>query len=108
MQKCNQCGRVGDDLGKCGSHLTCPGERGWSEVDPHTDVVVGCDQAGCKSMCVTAAAIVHGEVPDGVFTCPAQKLDCKAYVVLGVDPAAPGPDGTKLVRTKGGRAKKEA
>lgn len=41
MLKCLQCSRVGDDIGLCGSPITCP-NRG-REIDPSTDILVRCD-----------------------------------------------------------------
>jgi hypothetical protein len=83
MLKCNACGRVGDDIGTCGSHITCP--RQGVQVEP-TDVVLHCDLCDITRV-ISAGRIMQGKPLQSAHDCP--QADCQCRPVLVQSPEAP-------------------
>jgi hypothetical protein len=93
MLKCPSCGRVGDDIGACGSFITCPKLAGAVEVAP-TDVLLKCDE--CQVMRVMAAGrIMHGRALVADHVCKRDQETCKAYPVV----VATAQEATKTTST---------
>lgn len=75
MQKCPNatCGRVGDEIGQCGSFATCPKSAVAVEV---TDVVLHCDL--CEiTRCVPASTIIKGKALAAAHMCLSDVCQCR-------------------------------
>lgn len=90
MLKCVSCGRVGDDIGKCGSFLTCAGKAGAVEVGT-ADVVLRCDLCDVTRV-MEAGRIMHGKALVADHVCQRDQESCKAYPV---EESRPVVDETK-------------
>ena len=85
MRACPSCGRVDDEIGNCGSFLTC-GKPNAAEVTPGTMAVVKCEPCNMTRV-VSASDIVtppkHARGLD--FVCPSpDTCSCK---VIPLKPA---------------------
>lgn len=88
MQKCQTCGRAGDDVVTCGSFVTCP--KATVPVEP-TDVILQCDH--CEiTRAVSAPRIIHGKPLPAAHVCPLGEDTCECRpVVVSAKPDAKVP-----------------
>ena len=87
MLKCAQCGRAGNDIGDCGSPLTCPKQGVPIEAG---DVVLHC--APCDvTRVVSAHRAITGKALQGSHACPRGEAHCACRAVNDVEPAKERP-----------------
>lgn len=87
MLKCNTCHRAGDEVGTCGSFLTCP-RPNFPEVDPAKDCVIRCDI--CEhTIALPARDVVKGTPMRVDLHCTRDEGTCGAYVVHPTEDVKP-------------------
>lgn len=91
MLKCSACPRVGDDIGTCGSPVTCPGLAGAIEMDATKgDILVRCPPCDIVRA-VNVRDIAHRFPTDLAHSCP--QTDCKC-VTLAIPTPKPAKGTT--------------
>lgn len=76
LLKCDTCGRTGDEVGKCGSFLTCP--KAGVPIEA-TDIVLSCELCSITRV-VAAGRVMQGKPLQANPMCPVEV--CKARVVF--------------------------
>lgn len=79
MQKCTSCARAGDEIGHCGSHITCGTAV---EIDPKKDVVIRC-QVCDITRAVSIPRLMTNRPYQGIdAVCPRGQDKCAAVLVV--------------------------
>lgn len=81
LLKCDTCGRTGEEVGHCGSFLTCP--KVGVPIEP-TDIVLSCDRCGLTRV-VAAGRIMQGKALAATSDCPVADCEARAIFLTQVD-----------------------
>lgn len=83
LLKCLPCGRTGDEVGRCGSFMTCPKQG--VPIEP-TDIVLSCDRCGITRV-VAAGRVMQGKPLEATSMCPVETCEARAIFLTNVEPA---------------------
>lgn len=95
MLKCPACTRTGDDIGQCGSPLTCP--KVGVEMDAAKgDILLRCNPCDL-TRAVNASSLTKGTYQGLAFECPRDVCQCQA---MSISPRLLGQDARSLTGHK--------
>lgn len=88
LLKCLPCGRTGDEIGKCGSFLTCP--KVGTPLDP-ADILLNCELCGITRV-VAAGRVMQGKALASNPMCPVETCQARPVFLSTLEPHS-DPDG---------------